>query len=356
MGTGCFDSDVVVIGGGPGGCAAAITCASMGLRVLLTERSAFPVERPGETLHPGVESVLSQLGLADRLHSVVGSRHAGIQIEWGKVSRFESYGEDGSGQWLGFQVWRSDFDAMLLDRAREVGVKILQPCTVKKVLMTRGTVTRVITSAGEVTAPIVVDASGRSHLLGTSLGIERNAYSPSMVARYGYAEGSLPELDLAPSLRGDSAGWLWKAMIRPGLYHWTQVMLDGTRLPRDWRPEEFRGLVPRGLPRGADVTWRLAAALAGPGWFSVGDAAAVLDPTSANGVLRALLSGITAGKLACGVRNGVLPPEQAATIYNDWFLGWFHSDSTQLREFYRSLGATGFADIGDIAIEVSRSK
>lgn len=82
----------------------------------------------------------------------------------------------------------------------------------------------------------------------------------------------------------------------------------------------------------------------------------MLDPTSANGVLRALLSGISAGKLACGVRNGVLPPEQAATIDNDWFFGWFQSASTQLREFYRSLGATGFADNEDTAVEVSRSK
>lgn len=347
MGTGRFDSDVVVIGGGPGGCAAAITCAMMGLRVRLLERNAGSAERPGETLHPGVESLVSQLGLADRLASVVGSRHAGIHIEWGKTNRFEPYGEDHSGPWLGFQVWRADFDALLLKQAREVGVETFQPCIARDVLIDQGAVAGVMTSKGTMTAPLVVDASGRAHWLGRSLGIERKVFSPSLVARYGYAEGSLPELDLAPSLKGDSAGWQWKAMIRPGLYHWTQVSLDGTRLPSDWQPEEFRGLVPRGLPRGADVTWRLAEAAARPGWFAVGDAAAVLDPTSASGVLRALLSGITAGKLACGVRNGILPFEEAATIYSDWFLGWFFSTSTKLREFYRSLGAKGFEGTGD---------
>jgi hypothetical protein len=51
-----------------------------------------------------------------------------------------------------------------------------------------------------------------------------------------------------------------------------------------------------------------------------------------------------------------LPPEEAAKFYNDWFLGWFHSVSTQLREFYLSLGATGFADIGNTAVEVPGSK
>jgi hypothetical protein len=144
-------------------------------------------------------------------------------------------------------------------------------------------------------------------------------------------------------------------MIRPGLYHWTQIMLNGNRLPRNWRPKEFQELVPRGEPRGVDVTWRLAAASAQPGWFSVGDSAAVLDPTSANGVLRALLSGITAGKLVCGVRNGVLLPDEAATIYNDWIVGWFQSASTQLSEFYRLLGATGFADSGrDLFLPTAR--
>lgn len=356
MGAGRFDSDVVVIGGGPGGSATAITCASLGLRVRLLERQAFPAERPGETLHPGVELVLAQLGVADRLASVVGSRHDGIRIRWGETNRFEPYGRDDSGPWRGYQVWRPDFDAMLLNRARELGVQVFQPCSAIEVLQSHGVVAGVQTSAGPMKASIVVDASGRSHWLGTKLGIERTAYSPSLIARYGYAEGSLPELDLSPSLKGDSTGWLWKAMIRPGLYHWTQVMLNGVRLSRDWRPAEFRELVPRGSPRGADVTWRLAAASALPGWFSVGDAAAVLDPTSSNGVLRALLSGITAGKLACGVRHGVLPPEEAAKFYNDWFLGWFHSVSTQLREFYLSLGATGFADIGNTAVEVPGSK
>jgi len=348
MGIGRFDSDVVVIGGGPGGCATAITCASMGLRVVLLEKNVFPSERPGETLHPGVESVLSQLGIGDRLASVVGSRHAGIRIEWGKTKRFEFYGEDENGPWLGFQVWRADFDAMLLERARDLGVEILQPCAAIEVLLDAGAVAGVNTSVGPVCAPIVVDASGRTHWLGNALRIKRKVFSPSLVARYGYATGSIPDLDLAPLIVGDQAGWLWKAIIRPGLYQWTQVTLDGTRLPHDWRPEEFRGLVPRGKPRGADVTWRLADVTARPGWFSVGDAAGVLDPTSANGVLRALLSGITAGKLAAGVRNGSLPPKEAAAIYNTWFLEWFYTASDKLREFYRDLGAIGFADASSI--------
>ena len=342
MGAGRFDSDVIVIGGGPGGSAAAITCASLGLRVRLLERDPFPADRPGETLHPGVESVLAQLGVADRLASVVGSRHEGIRIQWGDASRFEPYGQDDAGPWRGYQVWRADFDAMLLERARGVGVKIFQPCAAREVLMEGRVVSGVLTSLGPMTAPMVVDASGRSHWLGTKLGIERRVHSPALVARFGYATGLLPELDTSPSLVGDSSGWLWTAMIRPGLYQWTRVALDGIKLPTAWCPDKFRDLIPLGPPRGADVTWQLAQSVAAPGWFMVGDAAAVLDPTSAKGVLKALLSGITTGKLISAVVTGSAPVSEVADIYNKWLSEWFASDAEQLEQFYQSLGVPGF--------------
>src|SRR5262245_4355163 len=87
MGAGYINADVVVVGGGPAGAATAIACATRGKRVVLIERDLFARERPGETLHPGVEPLLAQLGVADRLSSVVGARHEGIWIEWGGPPR-----------------------------------------------------------------------------------------------------------------------------------------------------------------------------------------------------------------------------------------------------------------------------
>ena len=118
-----FDADVVVIGGGPAGSATAISCATRGLRTILFERELFARERPGETLHPGVEPLLAQLGVADRLEQVVGARHRGIWIEWNGARRFEPFGGDASGPWAGFQVWRQDFDALLI-RARKRSASI----------------------------------------------------------------------------------------------------------------------------------------------------------------------------------------------------------------------------------------
>ena len=50
-----INADVVVVGGGPAGAAAAIASAMRGLRVALCERSRPGRDRPGDTLHPGIE-------------------------------------------------------------------------------------------------------------------------------------------------------------------------------------------------------------------------------------------------------------------------------------------------------------
>ena len=332
-----FDADVVVVGGGPAGSAAAIACATRGLRVVLCERERPGRDRPGETLHPGIEPLFAQLGVADRLAPVVGARHTGIWIEWGGPRRFEPFGSDASGPWSGFQVWRADLDALLLSRARQVGAEVRQPCSVIGALAPRGR-RGVMTKAGPIGARMVIDASGMTRWLGRALGVACPARSPRFVARYGYSEGSCPGRDDAPALVGDASGWTWTARVRPNVYQWTRVSFAG-RPRSDWTPEEFRGLAPLARPRGADVTWRAAENTAGPGWFMVGDAAATLDPTSSHGVLKAIMSGMTAGHLVAAVLGGDAPPEAAAAAYHHWLSGWFSTDADRLAGFYRRLGA-----------------
>jgi len=333
------DADVIVAGGGPAGSAAAIACAQRGLRVILFERDRFARERPGETLHPGLEPLLGQLGVADRLANVIGARHAGIWIEWNGERRFEPFGADASGPWSGMQVWRQDFDGLLLERARELGVTVHQPSAVKA-MHGDGMVE---TSAGRQHARLLIDATGRARLLARRLGIGFLARSPRLLARYGYALGSCPERDAAPALTGDSSGWIWTAKVRPDTYQWTRLAFGGRRPDPDFTPREFAHLVPAGPSRGADVTWRLSDEVARPGWFMAGDAAAMLDPASSHGVLRAITSGIMAAHLAAAVLQKKAPAGAAAIAYQDWLSRWFDADAAQLTRFYRALNAPGFA-------------
>ncbi|WP_321817271.1 MULTISPECIES: NAD(P)/FAD-dependent oxidoreductase [unclassified Paraburkholderia] len=338
-----YDTDVVVIGGGPAGSATAIACAARGLRVSVFERDDAGSARPGETLHPGVEPLLAQLGIdSAQLAAVTGARHEGVWIEWNGARRFDAFGSDSQGMWRGFQVHRPAFDALLLDRAAELGAKVRRSCAVSGLLVQDGVIRGVTTDDGPVTARIVADGSGRAEWLGRQLRIDRPTHSPRLSARYGYVSGSYPERDAAPEITADASGWLWTALVRPGVYQWTRVSLNGSRIPSDWMPETLRHLAPMGGSRGADVTWRIASEVARPGWLMVGDAAAVLDPASSHGVLKALLSGITAAHLIKAVLVDGACADEAAGAYHDWLSGWFASDVQQLAGFYAELGIEGY--------------
>jgi flavin-dependent dehydrogenase len=335
------DADVVVIGGGPAGSAAATACATRGLGVVLCEREPPGGDRPGETLHPGIEPLLGQLGIADRLASVVGARHTGIWIEWGGSRRFQAFGGDAGGPWRGFQVWRADFDRLLLLRARETGAAVRQPCAVTGVQMRDGEPHIVTTEGGPIATRMVIDATGMTRFLARALGLVSSARSPRLIARYGYARGECRLRDEAPALVGDASGWTWTAMVRPRTYQWTRVSF-AARIASDWVPEELRGLPHLTRARGADVTWRLATQVAGAGWFSVGDAAATLDPTSSRGVLKAIMSGMMAAHLVAAVLTDKAPADEAASAYHDWLTGWFSTDAAHMVRFYRDLGVVAF--------------
>jgi flavin-dependent dehydrogenase len=342
------DTDVAIIGGGPAGSAAAIACAARGLRVRLFERTpagGAGAGKPGETLHPGIEPLLAQLGIgAARLDGVVGARHEGVWVDWNGRRRYEAFGADAQGPWRGFQVRREAFDAMLLERAAEAGAVVRLGCGVSTLLMKDGAVAGLETADGPVAARVVIDASGRWQWLCRQLGIARPPRSPRLIARYGYREGACPQRDAAPQMQGDSAGWQWTAMVRPGVYQWTRVLLDDSAPEDGWVPDELRGLTPIGAPRGADVTWRIAAQTAMPGWYLVGDAAAVLDPTSSHGVLKAMMSSMAAAHLIAAVAAGAVGAESAAKDYHSWLAGWFNDDMRKLARFYAELGMTGFGD------------
>jgi flavin-dependent dehydrogenase len=337
MGVTAQDVDVIIVGGGPGGSAAAITCAQSGLGVRMLERCAFPRRVPGETLHPGVQPLLRKLGVEEQVLAADFLRHEGHHMQWDGPRRFASFGMDNSGPWQGFQAWRPTFDAILLEHARRLGVRIEQPAQPRRVLASAGKGMRVITDTGMVGARYVVDATGRRSWLAGQLGLCAQRHGPRLIAWYGYAKGSCPGRDTAPALAADSEGWTWVACVRPGIYQWTRVNFDNRRPGPSWRPDELRRLRACGATRGADVSWRIASVPAGPGYFLVGDAAAVLDPASSHGVLKALMSGMLAGHMIANVLARKVTPVIAATLFTRWLRSWFEHDVQKLNELYSAL-------------------
>ena len=327
-------SDVVVVGGGPAGAAAAIGCASAGLDVVLVEASDRPSDRPGETLHPGVESLLDRLGLSEALAEAGFLRHPGHWVRWCGPDRFERFGGDETRPWLGYQAPRRAFDAMLLARAEAVGAKVWRGCRATGAMLNDSRISGVVTSRGGISAATVIDASGRRHWLARQLSRPLARVSPRLVVAYGHGVGSRPDLDQAPALRADDRGWTWAARVEPHVYAW--VRLDLVRdAACNVAPTGLGGLDPRGRPRGADVTWRIATTPAGPGFFTCGDAGAVIDPSGSHGVLRALMSGMLAAEVTVGIATGRQDEREAAEAYARWLTDWFRHDSARLHALYQ---------------------
>ena len=327
-------TDVLVVGGGPGGAAAAINCAVAGLRVTLLERDPPGRERPGETLHPGVEPLFARLGVEKEILSAGFLRHEGHWVSWAGPSRFEPFGRDAGGPWRGFQVWRPEFDAILLRRARHLGVDVRQPCRVSRAIVERGRVVGVTTPTGVMRATVVVDASGSRQWLARELRLPITKSSPRLIATYGYARGRCAPRDAAPAVTADTRGWTWTARVRPDTYAWTRLNFAGRKVDAERLPSELRGLEPRGHARAADVTWRMPAPSAGPGFFLVGDAASVLDPASSHGVLKAIMSGMLAGDLIVRAARGRVGEARAAHTFNRWIRDWFLRDTKRLKTLY----------------------
>ena len=173
---------------------------------MLLERSALPRERPGETLHPGVEAPLRELGVLDEVLRLGLPRHRGVWVSWGEEPRFDAYGSDDSGPWSGFQALRGSFDALLAARAQELGAVLCERCRAVAPVLRDGRVAGVETAAGVLRARYVIDGAGAGHWLARRLGVALDRRSPSLIARFGYLTGSLPCARRGAGDRGERSG------------------------------------------------------------------------------------------------------------------------------------------------------
>jgi flavin-dependent dehydrogenase len=328
------DPDVLVVGGGPAGCAAAISGALRGLRVALIHRPERAAYRPGETLPPALEPLLRQLGAEDSLLGPGFPRTSGHNVSWGRPETFVAYGEDDHGPWLGFHASRRALDRGLQATARGAGVSVTETGARVTPLVDDGRVAGARVGPDEIRAHLVVDAAGASHWLARELGLELRRESQRLVVRYGLVAG---EAAGQPSLVADEHGWTWIAPVEDGSIAWVRLPFRPEEASATGVPSELAHLPQRSRVGGADVTWRRVTPVAGPGYMLVGDAAFVLDPVSSHGVLHAVMSGMMAAAMAGkSLREGV-PEEATAAAYRRWSTGRFSTDVARLRALYADL-------------------
>ncbi len=128
-------ADAVVIGAGPSGSATAILLARAGWQVVLVEQDAYPRRKVcGECITAATLSMLEDLGIGDGVRA-----HAGPELrQIGWMSRLPTVVADfppcTQGPYrYGRALSRQYLDALLVERARSLGVIVRQPARVRAI-------------------------------------------------------------------------------------------------------------------------------------------------------------------------------------------------------------------------------
>ncbi|WP_329245330.1 geranylgeranyl reductase family protein [Actinoallomurus sp. NBC_01490] len=221
------EADVIIVGAGPAGSAAAYHLAQAGLDVLLLEKTVFPREKVcGDGLTPRATKQLLKMGVD--LDAPGWIRNKGLRIIGGGVRMELPWPELSSYPDYGLVRTRMDFDQILAERAVAAGARLRMNTSVTEpVLDDTGRITGVVakTPDGEVrfSAPLVVAADGNSTRLSLALGLRKRDDRPMGVAVRRYYTSPRHDDDYLES-------WLelWDGeRLLPG-YGWVFGVGDGT--------------------------------------------------------------------------------------------------------------------------------
>ncbi|MEO6282990.1 MAG: NAD(P)/FAD-dependent oxidoreductase [Dyadobacter sp.] len=328
--------NALIIGAGPAGTSCAIQLLKAGIEVTILDKQHFPRSAPGETLHPGIEPLLKELGVWEEIEEHSFLRHSGIITEFQDSAKLDLYHSEGD--WEGFQFPRETFDQLLLNKAITLGAKFYPGTKLIDVVLDSAGIATVITDSRNFNASFFIDASGRNAVLPKKLNIRYQNFSPPLFVHYGYVETEDSSSFPTPRIIWDTNGWLWVSRISEKLVNWNRLYPLNHKIAKNWLPECLQNLKPTGTPNAANVTWRIAENVSHNNYFLIGDAAFTLDPLSSKGVLKAIMSGMMCGYLLGQLKLLKSDISELHSYYNNWMNDWFLKDLAKMKSIYAEKG------------------
>ncbi|WCT13782.1 FAD-dependent monooxygenase [Mucilaginibacter jinjuensis] len=347
--------DVVIIGAGPAGLAAAITLRKYAdVQVLVIDSGKADKIRPGESIPPAALSCINFLGLREQFDCAGHFAYPGNASVWGRdMVGFNDAVLDPLGP-----PWRLNrlvFDQILVIATDERGVAInWETQYIEQQPIANGyeltLYERIKRQKYSVRTQMVIDASGAGAHFARSLGVKTHIEDQLLgLVRFSTIDSG--KMTAQTLLEADKNGW-WYAAKLPDNKLVSMYVTEAYTL------RQMKNDMAENFSNGIRQTQLLAPRLAPlmlsdhhyykfpvyssflekvyeERWLAAGDAALCFDPIAAQGIYKSLSTGIRAGKTAVEMLTSNFTDINSAKMYQEYIDANYHTYVNERNHLYQ---------------------